>query len=172
MKYIKFNFYSIILVLSMIILSGCNSELLTSASTNEEEITEYDLSDYPIAVRNGDVSPEYYDGMMNIVNNYAGYLKNVANNETNYEKIKEISHEYLASLSTNSTTASTSVDFDLDKYLTKYVVQTEMVAEYYIDYATKQDSVYLKMVRDYKDDVLNTMDTMITIGNEYGLNEY
>lgn len=172
MNYIKFNFYSIIMVLSVIILSGCNSELLTSASSNEEVNIEYDLLDYPIAVRNGDVSPEYYDNMIGVINSYVDLLNSVGSDPEDYITIEDAGRDYLTEVTTYNPSPSTSIEYDLDEYLTEYIIQTKMVAEYYIDYATKKDDVYLKLAKDSKDDALNTGNTMVSIGNKYGLNKY
>ena len=156
----------------MIILSGCNSELLTSASNNEDEIIEYDLSNYPIAVRNGDVSPEYYDGVMGIVNRFVDLLDYLRNNLQDYDGVKNAGNNYLAELTTYDLSPTTEVDYDLDEYLTKYIIRTKMSAEYYIKYATEKDKLYLDMANDYKNDALASGNTMVAIGNKYGLNEF
>lgn len=172
-----------ILVGVMIIAVGVIGYLVYGAYqeyVGEDELTETQAKmidslrdmNYPMAVRDGHVSAEYYDGMMSVLSSYVDLLEIVANDVKDYESIEEASHNFLAELSTYKVYPSTSVDYDLDEYLTKYIIQTKMSAEYYIDYATKKDKLYFEMANDYRDDASNSLNTIDAIGKKYGINEF
>ena len=166
MNYIKFNFYSITLVLSMIILSGCNSDSTISASNNQEG-----LSNMPEGVQNGTVSADYYKELVYMIDYFTSYSEEIfLTDSIDYGNVEEKSRDYLVDINSLNLMPQTEADSDLDTYAIDFKTQSELIADYMIDYATKREQMYYEMAADYIVDASNTLKTIEQISVKYNIN--
>lgn len=127
-----------------------------------------ELSNYPEGVKNGTVSVDYFKNMMYMINSFTSYSEEIFLAETiDYDNVEEKSRDYLVEMNSLDLLPLTQADSELDNYAMDFKIQSELVAEYMIDYATKREHMYYKMAADYIQDVSNTYKTIEQISRKY-----
>lgn len=175
------KFLSMLLVV-MIVAIGLIGYLVYGAYreyTGEDELTETqakmidsleDLSNIPPGVQDGTVSVEYYKDLMYMLGNFTSYSEEIFLADTiDYENVEEKSRDYLVEMNSLDLLPLTQADSELDNYAMDFKIQSELVAEYMIDYATKREHMYYKMAADYIQDVSNTYKTIEQISEKHNI---
>lgn len=157
MKYTKHIFYSIIFVSISLILGACGSDdgnvdLSEASSVDEDNVTS-----------------EYYDEMVTMVNAFPEYAKKMQLKVVHDSTIRYESKEYLMLINSLDLIPISKVDKELDKYVYDFKIESELAAEYMLEYAESDDLDDKITANEYIDDAVKTFDMIKAIGDKYGL---
>ena len=156
MKSIKRIFYSIIFVSSLLVLGACgdkdNVDLSEASSVDEDTVTS-----------------EYYDEVSAMFNSYNEYVQKVMPEGVNSSYIEEESRNYLLLTNGLDLLPISQVDKELDTYVFDIKIQSELVAENMLDYASSGDISDKRDAQEYVQKSIKNFEMVKEVYNKYGL---
>ena len=156
MKVTKRIFYSIIFTSSLLVLGACgdedNVDLSEASSVDEDTVTS-----------------EYYDEMKQMLSSYTEYVEAVRAEGVKYSTIEEESKHYLLLINSLDLIPISKVDKELNTYVFDFIIESELAAEYMLDYSTSWDISDKLDAEDYINDTIKTFDMIKEIIYKYDL---
>ena len=138
-------------------------------TVSSDNASAEDLSGYPEGVKDGTVSAEYYDDLTTMLTSYVKYAEKMMTEGIQTTSIEYESQQYLVLLNDLDLIPKTKTDSKLDYYAIDFKIQSELVAEYMLDYANSAKLSHKHDAERYIRDTIETYDLIEEMLYKYNL---
>ena len=166
-------------------LVACGNEDKITVSDVETELNKIseevnDLSEFPIGVQNGNVSPEYYNALASyfkLINDYDKDTQEIENNAKSYsnkerfQKHVILNNEKIASLNGIKHNPTSEIEKEIDEYFTKTLYYDEEMSNYKSKYYSTYDETYYDLAKTSGDSYAQSASVLNEMMKKYELFE-